>query len=123
MRYTCLPIGCVVLIYTLLAVSPAQTQDLQLFEQIGILEAIDPSQDRLVIYDVSYHFPNHVPVYRFDPDVENAKPNRHPRVQQQTLTPGMRLGYTAVHNGNAKGSRVIKEVWILPPGSFRASEQ
>jgi hypothetical protein len=122
MRYKDLSIGFLVLIYMLLTLSPAHTQDLPLFQQIGVLNAIYLTQERLVIYDVSYRLPKHAPVYRFDPDVGSTKPNLHPRVQQLTLTPGMRLGYTAAYNRNAKHSRVIKEVWIWPPGSFRSIE-
>ena len=123
MPYKYMPIGCVVLLATLLILSPAQTQDLPPFQQMGVLEAVYLSQERLVIYDVSYHLPKHAPVYRFDPDTDPTQPNPHPRVQQQTLSPGMRLGYTAAYNRQAKHSRVINEVWILPPGSFRSLEQ
>ena len=102
---------------------PVDAKALRFFEKIGVLEAISPPQERLVIYDMSYRFPKHTPVYRFDPDVDPTKPHLHPRVPQQTLAPGMRLGFTATYNRSAKYSRVIKEVWILPPGSFQLSAE
>lgn len=82
------------------------------FDQEGVLEAIYLDQGRLVIYDVSYHFPKSARVYRFDPSGDPTQPGPRTPVSQQTLASGTRVGFTALYRPGSKQLPIIKEVWI-----------
>ena len=122
MRHKLLHIGCLILGFILLAMSPGHAQEPLPFQQIGVLDAIFLDQQRIVIYDTEFNFPHATPVYRFNRNVDNTNPDLRQSVSQQVLKPGMRLGYTAVYNRGGQNRRVIQEVWILPPGKFSSLE-
>jgi hypothetical protein len=122
MRHNLLYIGCLILGCTFFAMSPGHAQEQLPFQQIGVLDAIFLDQQRIVIYDTSFHFPQDTPVYRFKHNVDNANPDLRQRISQQALKPGMRLGYTAIYNRGGQNGRMVQEVWILPPGKFSSLE-
>jgi hypothetical protein len=115
-------IGGLILIFTLLASLSAQAQLDQPFDRIGVLDGKYPERGSLVIYDAEYDFPPNTPVYVFDPDIDNTKPELRKRGSRKSLTVGMRLGYTVSYNGRARQGR-IKEIWILPSGTVTASDE
>ena len=118
----CLSIGGVILIFTLLASLSAQAQLDQLFDRIGVMNGKYPERGSLVIYDVEYDFPPNAPIYVFDPDIDNTKPELRKRGSRKSLTVGMRLGYTVAYKGMSRQGR-IKEIWILPSGTVTASDE
>ena len=118
MRYRLLYISCFILSCILLTISPGHTQDTLPFQQVGVLDAIFLQQQRIVIYDTSFHLPQDTPVYRFKKNVDNTNPDLRQVVPQQALKPGMRLGYNAIYNQGTQNGRVVQEIWILPPGKL-----
>jgi hypothetical protein len=115
-------ISGLILIFTLLVSLSAQAQPDQLYNRIGVLDGKYPERGSLVIYDVEYDFPPTVPVYMFDPDIDNANPELRKRVSRKSLTPGMHLGYTVSYESKSRQGR-IKTIWILPSGTVTASDE
>jgi hypothetical protein len=122
MRHKHLYISCLVLGYTLLSISPGHAQKPLPFHQIGMLDSISLDQQRIVIYDMVFHFPQDTPVYRYHDNIDNSNPDLRQRVSPQDLKPGMKLGYTAVYNRGDRHERVVQEVWILPRRKFSSLE-
>jgi hypothetical protein len=117
-----LSIGGLILILTLLSGLSVQAQHDQLFDRIGILDGKYPERGSLVIYDVEYDLPPNTPVYVFDPDIDNTKPELRKQGSLKSLTLGMRLGYTVSYKERSRQGR-IQEIWILPNGTVTASDE
>jgi hypothetical protein len=115
-------ISGLILIFTLLASLSAQAQPDQPYDRIGVLEGKYPERGSLVIYDAEYDFPPDTPVYVFDPDIDNTKPELRKQGSRKSLTVGMRLGYTVSYEKKSRQGR-IKEIWILPRGAVTASDE
>jgi len=115
-------IGGLILIFTLLASLSTQAQPDQPYDRIGVLEGKYPERGSLVIYDAEYDFPPNTPVYVFDPDIDNTKPELRKQGSRKSLTVGMRLGYTVSYEQKSRQGR-IKEIWILPRRAVAASDE
>ena len=116
--FVCLVIAC-----TFLTIKTVHAQAFNLFKQIGILNQIDLTQGKAIIYDADFRLPQETPVYRFSPGVDNTDPKMRHREDLQALKPGMRVGYTAAYRNDTDQDPMIQEVWILPPGTFRQSSE
>jgi len=122
MRHKLLYIGCLVLSFALLAMSPGQEEEPPPFEQIGVINDIFLNQRQIVIYDRVFDFPQDTPVYRYQEKIDNSNPDLRQSVSQHVLKPGMRIGYTALYNRNSGYGRAVQEVWVLPRGKFSSLE-
>ena len=110
---------CLVLGLTLLLLSAVQAQAPEPFARTGVIGAIDQREQRLVISDVNYRFPESAPVYLFKPQGKPDQPEERKRVSQQQLRVGMPIGYTVAEPADPTWHRIVTAVWILPPENGR----
>jgi hypothetical protein len=103
----------------LLVQSAVQAQDPEPFARTGVIGAIDWSEQRIVIYDVNYRFPESAPVYIFKPQDHQNPPEEPKRVSQQQLRVGMQVGYTVAEPADPTWHRIVTAVWILPQETGR----
>ena len=116
MRYKPPIVGALILGFIIWAGAPISAQTRELYDRVGMLDAMNSDLKSVVIYDVLYNLRRDIKVYLFNPEVDNTSPKKREEVSLESLTPGMILGYTVTYTGNIQPGQ-IKEIWILPSES------